>query len=46
MWAQMQSIEDPELKELADSLPEVVLREKAPSTAIQWCIYPLEEVGE
>ena len=32
----MQSIEDPELKELADSLPEVVLRGKAPSTVKQY----------
>ena len=33
VWLQMNDIEDAELKELASSLPDVVLRGKAPSTA-------------
>ena len=36
VWLQMNDIEDAELKELASSLPDVVLRGKAPSTAKQY----------
>ena len=32
VWSQLQEFEDPELQELAESLPAVVLRGKAPST--------------
>ena len=36
VWVEMQAVQDPELRELADSLPEVVLRGKAPSTVKQY----------
>ena len=31
-WSQMQEFDDPELQELAGSLPAIVLRGKAPAT--------------
>ena len=32
VWAELESLDDPELRELADSLPGTVLQSRAPST--------------
>ena len=44
----MKRIDDPELKDLAETLPTIVLRSKAPATACEkvcWWIQQVEKVG-
>ena len=47
VWQEITGIDDSELKELAESLPMVVLQSRAPSNSqeVWWSLFALEKVG-